>query len=321
MNTPQALYPTARLVVSGQNTSAIKVNELAITEPTGTTTPFEYVNLTKILSITTPTGATGVTITLTGLGTYTDVTQVTALTAADLAPVTGVIVDFTGRIASGARSTITMNTQLRATERTSGAVSTARTVDNSVLVTITDPAGTTAPATGTDNVITATAPGTMVIQDLAYGVVASKGIVAGTTATASAPAVQYDGSSNKAAITLSGRPTGNVRTTRMVITDVAPTFWNAYSFDSFGTNNLTTPINRVQVDVLVGTTYQLDSGTLTAYCNGSAVLDACWKLGTPATTFALPAGSYAASEIQGMRFTFTKNDYSAWNGRSTPSSS
>lgn len=312
VGTPQALYPTARLVVSGQNASAIKVNELTITEPTGTTTPFEYVNLTKILSITTPTGATGVTVTLAGLGTYTDIAQVTALTAADLAAVTGVTVDFTGRIASGARSTVTMNTQLRAAERTSGTASSARTVDNSVLVTVTDPAGTSAPASGTDNVLTATAPGTMVIQALSYGVVATKDIVAGTTATATTPAIQYDGASNKAAISLSGRPTGNVRTTRMVITDMTPTFWNAYSFDSFGTNNLTTPINRVQVDALVGTTYQLVSGHLTAYCNGSTDLSACWKIGVPSTSFALPTGSYTTGEIRGLRFTFTKNDYSAW---------
>lgn len=312
VNTPQALYPTARLVVSGQNSSAIKVNELSITEPTGATTPFEYVNLTKILSITTPAGATAVTITLAGLGTYTDVAAVTALTTADLAGVTGVTVDFTGRIAAGARSTVTINTQLRATERTSGAVSSARTIDNSVLVAVTDPAGTSDPASGTDNVVTATAPATMEVQAFDYGVVANKSIVADTTATASAPAVQYDGSSKKASITLSGRPTGNVRTTRMVITDDSPTFWNAYSFDSFGTNNLTTPINRVQVDVLVGTTYQLDSGVLTAYCNGSTTLDDCWKPGTPATTFALPTGAYTAGDIRGVRFTFTKNDYSAW---------
>lgn len=310
--TPQALYPTARLVVSAQNASAIKVNELSLAEPSGGTTPFEYVNLTKILSITTPAGATSVSIVLAGLGTYTDIAQVTALTADDLKDVTGITVDFQGRIAASAKSTVTMNTQLRIAERTSGAASSARTIDNSVLATVIDPSGTTPPPSGNDNVVTATASAPMVVQALSYGAVATKSIVAGTTATSSAPAIQYAGSSDKAAVTLSGRPTGNVRTTRMVIEDSTPTFWNAYSFDSFGSNVFANPINRVQVDVLVGTTYQLDAGVLTAYCNGVTTLDACWVSGTPGSSFALPTGSYAAADIRGIRLTFTKSDYSAW---------
>ncbi|MEO8093702.1 MAG: DUF5979 domain-containing protein [Pseudolysinimonas sp.] len=312
VGTPQSLYPTARLVISAQNTSAIKVNELALAEPTGGTTPFEFVNLTKILSITTPTGATGVTITLTGLGTYTDIPTVVALTEAELADVTGITVDFTGRIAPAAKTTITMNTQLRAAERTSGVPSSGGTVADTVTATVTDPSGTSAPSSGTDNVVTATASAPMVVQDLSYGVVASKSIVADTTATASAPAVQLAGSSTTATATLSGRPTGNVRTTRMVIEDSSPTFWNAYSFAAFGSNTLTNPINRVQVDVLVGTTYQLDAGVLTAYCGSTTTLDACWVNGTTGSTFALPAGSYTTAEIRGIRLTFTKSDYSAW---------
>ncbi|MCU1577812.1 MAG: hypothetical protein JWP19_16 [Rhodoglobus sp.] len=310
--TPQALYPTARLVISAQNASTIKVNELSLAEPITTPTPFEYVNLTKVVSITTPTGATGVVVTLAGLGTYTDITQVTALTATQLQDVTGITVDFRGRIAAGARTTVTMNTQLRIAERTSGADASARTIDNTVLAAVTDPSGTTQPASGTDNTVTATASAPMVVQAFSYGAVASKGIVADTTATASVPAIQYGASSDTAAITLSGRPTGNVRTTRMVIEDSAPTFWNAYSFDAFGTNSFTNPINRVQVDVLVGTTYQLDAGVLTAYCGPTTDLAACWIKGTAATSLALPGGTYTTADIRGIRFTYTKSDYSAW---------
>ncbi|CAN5559823.1 hypothetical protein BH10ACT7_BH10ACT7_13640 [soil metagenome] len=94
-NTPQALYPTARLVVSAQNSSVIKVNQLSLVEPSlasaGASNPFEFVNITRILSITVPAGTTTTTITLQPSGdTYTDVADVVALTAAELEDVTGI---------------------------------------------------------------------------------------------------------------------------------------------------------------------------------------------------------------------------------------
>ncbi|CAN5559882.1 hypothetical protein BH10ACT7_BH10ACT7_13650 [soil metagenome] len=219
-----------------------------------------------------------------------------------------------GRIVPSGRTTVTMNTQLRMEERSTGDPIAAQVLDNTVLATVTDPSGTSAPTSGTDNVVEHDASAQMRIDVFDYGVVATKSIVAGTTATPTAPAIQYDGSSTKATISLGGRPTGNVRTTRMVVEDISPTFWNAYSFDAFTTNSLISPINRVQVEVLLGTTYELDvNGDLIVLCDGSTNLDACWTTtGAASTSFALPSGSYTKSQIRGVRFTFTKSDYSAW---------
>jgi hypothetical protein len=319
LGTPQALYPKARLVISAQNSSTIKVNELSIAEPSGGTTPFEYVNLARIVSITVPSGATASTVTLAPLGSFT-IAEAIALTATELADVTSIEVVHEGRIAPSARTTVTMDTQLRSTVRTSGAaMSTVATpgapftIDNTALASVTDPAGLSAPTSGSDNVASNSASATMQIAAFEYGAVATKSIVANTTATALSPAIQYSGSSAKATVSLSGRPTGNVRTTRMVIEDSSPTFWNAYRFDAFTSSPFAFPINTVQVEVLTDVTYELDGATLVAKCDGSTDLADCWHAGAPSSTLALPTvPGVTKDDIRGIRLTFTRSDYAAW---------
>ena len=152
------------------------------------------------------------------------------------------------------------------------------------------------------------------IEAFDAGVVATKSISADTDATESSPAVQYDGSSTTATVTLQGRPTGNVRYTDMIIEDTSPTFWNAYVFTGFESHAFASPINRVQVDALVDVDYAEGSGNTITSTGGT------WVLGTTGTTLALPAGVDPA-DVRGLRFTYTRSDFSTWERPSNPQQS
>ncbi|MEJ1231062.1 MAG: hypothetical protein WDM88_11220 [Galbitalea sp.] len=333
VGTPQAFYPTAYLTISGKNLSVGKVNELSIADPTGGDDPFDYVNLTKIESITVPAGADSSqsTVVLTPSSDYPTpytVAQALALSPTDLANATGITVTHLGSITNGASTTVVLDTQLRATIRgTSDPVLasgvTTMTLQNQTTASIVDPevlVQTRHDATPTDTT-SADATATMDVDSMTYDVTPTKVIAADTT-SGGTPAIQYDGNSPNATVTLGGQPTGNVPTTRMVIEDSSPTFWNAYNFNGFSTLTFAAPIDTVEVDVLVGVTYDTSSG-ITALCNGSTDLTDCWYDGTPSssTTLAVPAdvpSGTTLADIRGVRFTFTKSDYSNWERPHNP---
>jgi hypothetical protein len=332
--TPQQFYPTAYLTFSGKNVSVESVDQLSVSDPTEGDNPFADVNLTKIDSITIPAGSTSAqgTVVLAPSNSSYTITQALALSADDLADVTGITVTFTGPISPNATTTVQVDTQLRATVRgTSDPVlpvgDSTMTIHNTTTASITDPevGVQTAHSGSPTNIVSADATATMDVDAYSYGIVATKTIAADTTSGAT-PAIQYDGSSANATVTLSGQPTGNVPTTRMVIEDSSPTFFNAYNFNGFGSLSFATPINRVEVDVLVGITYDTSGGTITPLCNGITDLTDCWYDGTPATSLALPAVAPAgplpsgttSADIRGIRFTFTKSDYSNWERPHNP---
>ncbi|MFL0711709.1 MAG: hypothetical protein ACJLS2_02720 [Microcella pacifica] len=218
------------------------------------------------------------------------------------------------------RPVLVVDTQLRQDLRSTPGTrvdsTTSATVENTAQATITDPGGLTDPAEGeTDNVLTAQASAQVTVEDLSYAVTATKGIQADTTATASVPATQFEGNSRTATVTLTGQPSGNVRSTDMVIEDLTPSFWNAYNFSGFSSHSFAAPLNRVKVDVLVGVDYVVDgSGGITAECSGSAVLDACWVEGSFGSTLelpSLPSGAVTA-DIRGIRLHYTRADGAAW---------
>jgi len=324
VGTPANLYPRAALAVTAQNNSVVRVNGLGLTEPSNGTNPFDYVNIVDIEDVTVPAGTVTSSVVTLKYATAPDadftIAQAKALLPAALLDVVGISVQHTGRINSTATTTIRLDTQLRAEIRgTTTVVDTASSpINNTVTATVTDPGGLTG-TIGVDNVITDRASAAVTVATFDYNVVATKDITASTTAAPSSPAIQYDGDSKKALITLSGQTTGNVRTTQMVIEDVTPTFWNVYNFDSFGPGNTVpvAPANRVKVDALVGIDYVVSAGTISAECDGSTDLTDCWVLGTDVTTLnaaAMPnlgAGKTLA-DIRGLRFTYTKADYSAW---------
>ncbi len=321
--TPQSLYPRARMTVVASNESVSRVDELSVADPVAATDPFDAVNLYDIVSITVPSGATVSEVLLTtssGTTSYS-IAAALALTTAQLVDVIGIEIVHTGRIAVQAETRIVLDTQLRATLRSApgtvvDSVSTD-VIDNTAEARIVDPGGVTIPPDGeTVNTITAQASASVSVVDFTYGVTATKGIVADTTATPGTPATQIEGNSRVATITLSGQPSGTVRSTDMLFEDISPTFWNAYNFTAFGSNSFATPINRVKLDVLVGVDYVVDgvTGDISVECGGSATLDACWVNGAFSSSLALPTLPPGATtaDIRGIRAQYTRADGATW---------
>lgn len=321
--TPQEFYPRARMTIEAENTSVSRVDELSILDPVAGTDPFEAVNLFDIVSLTVPSGATDTIVILEReSGDFDSITRTAALAldASQLADVVGIEVVHTGRIDVQATTRLVVDTQLREFLRSAPAtrVTAANSafVPNTVRATISDPGGLTQPPEGeSNNTLIAQATATVAVENLSYGVTATKGIQADTTATVTVPATQFEGNSRVATVTLTGQPSGNVRSTDMVFEDLTPSFWNAYNFAGFGSHSFASPLNRVKVDVLVGVDYVVDAGgDITTECNGSAVLDDCWVEGAFGTTLTLPTlppGAITA-DIRGVRFHYTRADGAAW---------
>lgn len=330
VGTDPQYFPTARMTLTATNNSVTRVDHLDLAEPTEGTHPFDFVNLSDIVSITVPGGTTTTTVILTRGATPTtySLSQALALTEAQLADVTGIQVIHEGRIDSTASTVVVLDTRLRELVRgtaTPVSVIDDSPIDNTVTATVRDAGGTTVVAPGVDNEAFAIASDDTTIEAWEYGVVATKDIVADTTANVGSPAIQYDDSSRTAKITLTGRPTGNVRTTKMVFEDVSPSFWNAFNFKNFGPGDAgpVSPAEQVQVDALVGVTYEVAAdNSITVKCGASTDLTACWVLGTPHATLTLPnLGSTPVASIRGLRFTYTKLDQSNWERPSNPTQS
>ncbi|HEY2642860.1 MAG TPA: hypothetical protein VGI56_03815, partial [Galbitalea sp.] len=321
--TAVSLYPTAELNLSGTNNSTTTfVNELSLTDPTGGNDPFDYVDIISVDGIACPAGSVG-TVKFTPAADFAasyslaDAQDPSVLTPTELANATGISVDCVGSIAPGGRVTVALDARLRATKRgTAQSVlpdpvnTPSVTIDNEVTVSVTDPEVYNRP----DNTTSTTATASFDIETNHYGVKAVKTI---------APNIQLDGASRDTTITLSGQPTGNVPTTSMVIDDFTPTFWNAYKLKSLNDLTFSQPIDSVEVDALVGVTYVVTTPALpalpqiTAECNGSPDLSACWYDGTvsQATALSLPAtvpSGTTLSDIQGLRFTFTEKSGAGW---------
>jgi large repetitive protein len=358
-STPTALYPTALMTVTAQNTSTVPVNELYLDEPTAGTTPFDYVNIISIESsnasdpfsyndannnsIDEFSEYTGPIVTVTREGGGTDsytLAQALALPASNLADVVSIQESLQGRPAAASETIgLVLRTQLRDTNRDTGdlisdiitAPGDSVTVPNTTTATIKDPGGIETPVApdAPNNKKTDVASASIDIVYENYSVVATKTIAAtsadyGTsTSSAGSPAIQYDGSSINALVTLTGQPVGSVRTTEMTIEDSTPTFWNAYNFVSLDTTPLTNNM-RVRVDVLVGesgshpgTTYDISSGISTV-CAGPGD---CWYGDDPSLLSSyhssaqlptnLPTG-FVPADVRGIRFTFMKSDRSSW---------
>ncbi len=322
--TPQALYPRARMVIVATNESGTRVNELSVLDPVAGTDPFDAVNLFDFVTISVPSGATATEVRLERESGAIDVVTraaALALTSAQLADVVGFEVVHTGRIAVQANTRIVLDTQLRDELRSApGTVvdsTNSAIVDNTAEARIVDPGGVTVPpGLETVNTVTAQASASVAVEDFTYGVTATKGIVADTTATPSTPATQIEGNSRVASITLTGQPSGSVRSTDMLFEDISPSFWNAYNFTALGSNSLSIPINRVKLDVLIGVDYVIDglTGDITAECGGSTNLEPCWVEGTFASSHALPTLPPGATtaDIRGIRAQYTRDDGATW---------
>ncbi|MGC5165992.1 DUF5979 domain-containing protein [Luteimicrobium sp. DT211] len=308
-------YPKDTLTLTADNTTNAKVRTMTIQDPApapaNDSNTFDLMNLTGFRTIDAPTGADAskTEVFLTRGGTEDPAITADAalaLTAGDLADVTGVRVVFHGLMVTTTDDTtparVVLDMQLRADHRGDGTpITEGDAVDNYSFASATNPE-----ATATD-----TANDTVNIVAPTYGVDATKNID---------PASRYEGSDNDYTVTLTGKPTGTVRTKKLTITDDDPRFWNAFDFNGFAATNNATPIARVTVDALVGVDYALDNGTLVQTCNGDTDLTACWELGTPsdANSPALPAG-VTNGQVQGLRYTFDGGaDLPNWEHPSNP---
>ncbi|MBM7516218.1 DUF5979 domain-containing protein [Nocardioides nitrophenolicus] len=188
-----------------------------------------------------------------------------------------------GTITQDDNLTVTLQTRLRPTLRSTGADQVLRAGDtldvvNRVFAQSYDPV--TSPGVATGDVADAKA-------------VLTGGIVNITPTKSVSPTLINEPSPDvPVTVTLAADQGSNPRSTlspqRVVIEDQAksPAFWNAFRFTGLGTIGMPAGADRVQVDVYDG---------------------AQWVLGTPAATAALPAG-VANADVQGIRFTFSRDD-------------
>ncbi len=310
--TPARLYPTSRLTLTAKNTSLARVDQLSLTEPSptlATVNPFEYLNLTDIVSVDVPSGPAAVVLLQPGDRSYT-VAEAEALEADDLDDVTSISVTLDGTVANGDTITLIVDAQLRKDTRTEHTAVPEGQLDNTVQAQIVDPGGTELIEPGTNAIVSDYDDKSIEIQHFEYGVLAGKTLIANTTANESTPAVQY-ADTTLATVRLSGQPSGNVRSTQMIIEDTDASFWNAYDFSAFPALTFAKPIDRVRVDVLVGIEYAVDGDNNITWSCPTEPAVSCWKIGTSSSTPQLPAG-VQPDEVRGIRFTFTQQGYATW---------
>ncbi|WP_139175869.1 DUF5979 domain-containing protein [Nocardioides lianchengensis] len=307
-------YPLATATVTATNDSASKLRLLELTDAIDSPDdPFDRLDLHQI-EVNPPAGSENVLVVLTFDPFDPDVSyteaQAEALTPAQLAGVTDVRIQALGLIPTNETLRATLTFQLRATVR-----------GTAVPVTEADQIVNTAEGLGLnpgdDQATSATA--TLDIVAPTYDVVAAKEVV-----PASRTEVQ---ARTGYTVTLSGRPSGTVRTRLLTLTDATPTFWNAFTLTGLPAQAMPAPVEQARLDVLTGVTYTAEPApggdALVARCAGSLDLTACWTIGAWTNlsngtwTPTLPAGITAAAVV-GTRVSARRADGSNWERPATP---
>jgi uncharacterized repeat protein (TIGR01451 family)/fimbrial isopeptide formation D2 family protein len=318
-------YPTSTYTTKGWNSSATNIWQLRLTDPSTcsnpstqdpcvfgayvpTTNVFERENLTHIaLSLVGGVQSSLTVVSLlhrdsSGTLTTTSVSAAAAvlLDSTALADVVGVSVMARGTNVDGADGTggsiapataaapnvtMTLTTQLRSTTRSGNAALTAGTIANTVNGAL------------WDDVLLPASPGTAASN---VNVTLANGNLAITTSKSIAPSsILEPASANPVTVTLNAGTTAasTVSPKILTVTDAAATFWNAFTLNSFTLPAPPTGADRVLIEAQTGT------GS-SAVWNGTA--DAPQVIPF-VTAFHLPTG-VAASDVTGLRFTFTKSD-------------
>lgn len=286
-------YPLITAHLAARNMSAAKVSSIEISDPGAGQTPptaFDVLDLHSIDDVTVPEGLSEADgrVQLTredGTVDTVPIADATALTPAQLADVVGVTVTFAaadGRpvIVSGASVGLDLTWQLREEKRSGGPVEITRPGGDPILneahTFIDSPGRIACPGAGCST-------GETTASDR-FDVVAADYTI--RTQKTISPASVAENGSKTYTTTLRAQPQGSARTTLLTLTDDTPTFWNTMDFTSVQIQ-VPRPVNQLRLDVLVGVTYELDGGTLTALCDGQPLTDdaSCWKAGmwTPAS--------------------------------------
>ncbi|WP_062465326.1 DUF5979 domain-containing protein [Demequina soli] len=318
-------FPSGRVTLTATNLTQAYVDHLLVEDPGSGATPFDFFNLTGFVSMQVPAGTESWTMTLThaGGGTTTvssnadpnDVTPVTGLARADLLDVTGISIDYEGRIAPDAQAVLVFDLQLRATNRTTGTDIVAP-IEPDVL-TIPNGATATVDDAGRDPDVQPVPPSdddtaTMDITGLDLGLTVEKqfGPLDGSDWTQDGFS-QTEPDQSQFGMLLTAHPTGTARIGMLQVRDTDPTFWNAYQLVGFDPSfTFDDPIDQVQIDVLTG-------GTFTDAGGDVVVTGADWVEGTPGPVPTLPAG-VAPEDVQGIRIIYTRADGTQWENSEAP---
>ncbi len=351
--TPQNLFPIVTALLVAKNESNTRIGTLTATDPDPGVPANIYgnFNLYRIADISVPAGADAALSIVRlspAVGGQTDFTiaQAKALTPAQLAGVTSVEVfhtgtpsaagGFTTMIQPAASSTIRLEYQLRAVERATGHPFGAGDVyENHAIATATRP-DLDAANQPVDLTATARAQDTLTLVEGTFGIATTKCI--GTLLVCNDAYTRDETqSADNYLVRLQGRPTGTVRTVEASLTDVTPTFWNAFDFAAFSAIVLPRPVEQVRVDILTGVDYAVGADAdgdgapdLVQTCAGSDDLTDCWTTGTwlsPAVLTTVTAAQLnnalaelgvSTDEVQGLRYVYRKADGSNWERPSNP---
>lgn len=337
------VHPTSRVTIDAANQTVGKVDSLTISEPNRTAvapndSPFEQFDLAGFRTITHPSGATGLTVTVTrttggdlvATGTTASVrTTVLAWTSAQLADATGFVFAYTGRIdgvGSTSAAKIVFDLTLRETRRSDAGAIVAGTVYNSTDAVVADERWeTTSPTdapTFADDTLQA-------VNGANIALVAST--ISVTTSKAFALATETEPARSASRLTLTAKPGGSERVQSLTITDDRSTFWNAFDMTGIYASSLTLPTfspttsssgTVIQVEACTGGTWTAAAVQLApdATCTdrgGSWVGAGTWKTQVQARSNFLPTGVSAAN-VEGLRITVKRADNSQWENSQAP---
>ncbi|WP_246078086.1 DUF5979 domain-containing protein [Rhodoglobus vestalii] len=337
------VQPTSRVTLTGTNQTAARVDSLTISEPNmsgggASYAPFEEWNLTRFQTITNPTGATGLTVTVvksTGVNltvTGSDLTAVSntvrGWTATQLADATAFTFVYTGQInAINGRATIVFDLGLRPTKRSEGGAVVAGTIRNSTRATVADSRWDTASPV-TDPTFS---DQTLAALDQAEIELIASNIGVRTQKTFSPNFEVEPNRQNNVLLTLNATPEGSERVESLTITDDRATFWNAFNFTGVPANrpvlqafSPTSSLSAtvIQVEACVGRTWTesaIDSASASRCIDqeGSWVGAGTWKTQAQVQAGFLPPG-VSANQVEGLRFTIKRLDNSQWENPQAP---
>ncbi|MFH8251749.1 DUF5979 domain-containing protein [Microbacterium sp. B2969] len=316
---PANQYPTTRMSVTTRNTTPAKVDQLVITDPVGVTAdrrtdPFQAFSFTRFVAINVPAGADTTLVTLScpdGSSFDYDLGGALDLTEATLpCDVSGVRAQFDGRIVSNGAGTLIFDMRLRqywrgTTERVTIADTPISNTAQGGIADV-DPLGPCPPpqiaryACDQDTA-------TMTIADAVFGVDATKSIT---------PDAQKENVFDPVTVTITGQPTGTIRTQQLTLVDDDASFWNAFDFQGMSPGwHLTSPVDYVEA-------CYLDGGDFTAANVTADDVGGTWTCqpaggdGTIATASAFLAS--APPTLHGLRFTFRQANNLGWQNPANP---
>ncbi|MBX3091133.1 MAG: hypothetical protein KF801_01325 [Cryobacterium sp.] len=335
-----AVQPTSRVTITATNQTPAKVNSLTISEPNTTVatpndSPFEDWNLVRFQSLTHPSGATALSVTvtrtaggnLTASGTLAAVTAtVLAWTPSQLADSLGFTFVYTGAIkATNGQSITVFDLSLRASKRSGGAI-VAGTDYNSTQAVVADRRWDTASL-----VTSPTFADLTLAARKGANILLVASTISVTTSKSFGTPTETEPNRSVFPLTLVATPGGSERVRTLTITDDRATFWNAFDFAGMAANTPALPVfspttgasaTVIQVEACVGGTWTAlavaatpDSGCLDR--GGSWVGANTWKTQAQAQANFLPAG-VSASQVEGIRLTVKRLDDSQWENPQAP---